>query len=113
MPRYIDADKHLQKLGERRDTAIIWELNCNDEETKDRAQEAILIFNECILELINAPTADVRENVRGEWEEYRDWKHGSFKHRCSECGYHDNERDDLGTYNFCPHCGAEMEVKHE
>ena len=42
------------------------------------------------------------------WEEYRDWKHGSFKHRCSECGYHDNERDDLGTYNYCPHCGAQM-----
>lgn len=62
--RYIDADKHLQKLGERRDTAIIWELNCNDEATKDRAQEAILIFNECILELINAPTADVVEVVR-------------------------------------------------
>lgn len=64
MNRYIDADKHLQKLGERRDTAIIWELNCNDEATKDRAQEAILIFNECILELINAPTADVVEVVR-------------------------------------------------
>lgn len=64
MSRYIDADKHLQKLGERRDTAIIWELNCSDEATKDRAQEAILIFNECIVELINAPTADVVEVVR-------------------------------------------------
>lgn len=64
MSRYIDADKHLQKLRERRDTAIIWELNCNDEATKDRAQEAILIFNECISELIDAPTADVVEVVK-------------------------------------------------
>ena len=71
MSRYIDADKHLQKLGERRDTAIIWELNCNDEATKDRAQEAILIFNECILELINAPTADVVEVVRCKDCKYR------------------------------------------
>ena len=73
MSRYIDADEHLQKLGERRDTAIIWELNCNDEATKDRAQEAILIFNECISELINTPTADVVEVVR-----------------CKDCKYYEN-----------------------
>lgn len=107
MSRYIDADKHLQKLGERRDTAIIWELNCNDEATKDRAQEAILIFNECILELINAPTADVRENIRGEWRTtYFD--HVAMGERpkilyCSVC----NQCIAYPT-NYCPNCGADM-----
>ena len=103
MSRYIDADEHLQKLRERRDTAIIWELNCNDEATKDRAQEAILIFNECISELINAPTADVRENVRGEWIEQEDDYYHYWE--CSECGFGVG-LDDIK--NYCPNCGADM-----
>lgn len=108
--RYIDADKHLQKLGERRDTAIIWELNCNDEATKDIAREAILIFNECILELINAPTADVRENVKGEWIERKPVHLGKVIKGlgsvfiCSVCG----EEVDCKPYNFCPNCGSDM-----
>ena len=103
MSRYIDADKHLQKLGERRDTAIIWELNCNDEATKDRAQEAILIFNECILELINAPTADVRENIKGEWKIYCDDKGVVQDCYCDQCGF-----NSVIGGNFCPNCGADM-----
>ena len=106
MPRYIDADKHLQKLGERRDTAIIWELNCNDEATKDIAREAILIFNECILELINAPTADVRENVRGEWIKLDE--EPVYIIECSECG--DKLLNMIGQPlpKFCSNCGADM-----
>lgn len=109
MSRYIDADKHLQKLRERRDTAIMWELNCNDEATKDRAKEAILIFNECISELIDAPTADVRENVKGEWIRHTEQKniYGGKCVECSECGekymvqYIEDEK-------FCRNCGADM-----
>ena len=118
MNRYIDADKHLQKLGERRDTAIIWELNCNDEATKDRAQEAILIFNECILELINAPTADVRENVKGRWVEVVDRtemydkegvKTWGMLFQCNQCGFVLNAVEGhTGQYNYCPNCGAKM-----
>ena len=102
MSRYIDADKHLQKLGERRDMAIIWELKCNDEATKDRAQEAILIFNECMLELINAPTADVRDDATahkvvggGERDGATCW------FECDNCGL----AVDIGDV-FCKHCGA-------
>ena len=50
------------------------------------------------------PTADVRENVRGEWilkEDRRivdgyDWK-------CNQCGSWQRY-----TSNFCPNCGADM-----
>lgn len=118
MSRYIDVDKHLQKLGERRDTAIIWELNCNDEATKDRAQEAILIFNECISELINAPTADVRENVKGMWVKVVDRtemydkegvKTWGMLFQCNQCGFVLNAIEGhTGQYNFCPNCGADM-----
>ena len=96
MNRYIDADKHLQKLGERRDTAIIWELNCNDEATKDRAQEAILIFNECILELINAPTADVVEVVR-----CKDCKHRPIDTQEEGNGFDYEFPEEYGCPGYC------------
>ena len=48
------------------------------------------------------------DRPKGEWEEMRNWRNGSFYSRCSECGYFDDERDDLTAYNFCPQCGAKM-----
>ena len=46
------------------------------------------------------PTADVRENVRGEWIEV---KH-TFLDQCSNCGYITADV----TTNYCPNCGADM-----
>ena len=50
------------------------------------------------------PTADVRENVRGEW--IRDNSKATTVYapcKCSVCG---NWNDKVT--NFCPNCGAEM-----
>ena len=66
------------------------------------------------------PTADVRENVRGEWKldpNGMDWNIPAY--RCSECGFVANyigvEANGLGNNpmnwagsNFCPNCGAQM-----
>ena len=51
------------------------------------------------------PSAD---RPRGEWREERNWRNASFYSVCSECGYFDDERDDLTAYNYCPYCGADM-----
>ena len=59
------------------------------------------------------PTADVRENVRGEWIDdgiHGDWAWETDGHgvcwqiwKCSRCGRGTKIRS-----NFCPSCGAEM-----
>ena len=63
----------------------------------------------------NVPTADVRENVRGEWIEDNS-REKSMMWRCSVCGriaYYPtigprkSYKKHCG-YNFCPNCGAEM-----
>ncbi len=75
MSRYIDADALFMDVIHRYDY-------CDD-----------------FIEMIEAmPTADVRENVHGEWIKIH-WK--AF--RCSEC-------KGINEYytNFCPNCGAEM-----
>lgn len=52
-------------------------------------------------------SADVRENVRGEWKCNIEWGYGT----CSVCGRifpirNGNPKAD--RYNYCPNCGADM-----
>jgi len=100
MARYIDADK-------MRDNAIRMGFHST---------------TMTISELIDLqPTADVRENVRGEW--ILDEDDGDC--RCSHCGIaidqmHKNKHGLLNAltngkwwtfYSFCPNCGADMRGK--
>ena len=56
------------------------------------------------------PTADVRENVRGEWIEKKPMNFGKCVNglgsifKCSVCG----EEISCCTTNYCPNCGADM-----
>lgn len=47
------------------------------------------------------PTADVRENVRGDWIHISDGYCDFLK--CSQCGKATDSKS-----NYCPNCGAEM-----
>lgn len=87
MSRYIDADKlHPDKLTVGGSLAI--------------SQSQIA----------EQPTADVRENVRGEWQqEGNDYNVNAWK--CSICGWsvilHSGTPSDQHC-NFCTNCGADM-----
>ena len=64
--------------------------------------------------LISAiPPADVRENVKGQWLDYRDnpikfYFDGRYSAHCSVCGYHPEYEEEMRSANFCPNCGADM-----
>lgn len=82
--RYIDADKLKEVFDEHEDDYGY--LHGYWEEFID-----------------NAPTADVRENVKGEWI----FPYGDKKYkRCSACGK--TFYSIPATSNFCPNCGADM-----
>lgn len=55
----------------------------------------------------NIPAADVRPVKRGKWLEYDDTEY--FRAKCSLCG---NWIDTRHGTNYCPNCGAQMEVEH-
>ena len=65
------------------------------------------------------PSADVRENVSGEWEEIEviaeaydisGVKTWASKMKCDQCGFTTIAIEGhFSQYNFCPNCGAEME----
>ena len=92
MSRYIDADKLLEK----------WEQT-----EKELVEFSFILALQGVMnEVKSAPTADVRENVRGEWElcEDADGEYGV----CSVCGT-DADFSHYGlAYPFCPNCGASM-----
>jgi len=57
-----------------------------------------------VTRLLSLPSADVRENVRGEWinRSLNIVYPVSERYTCSVCGIH------AYSYNFCPNCGADM-----
>lgn len=88
MARYIDTDDFINYIR----TLSIW--------SKTYEVEALRAINELLNQI---PTADVRENIKGEW------KHTiTYYPYCSECGWMPEEDEMLHTKDFCPHCGADM-----
>lgn len=98
MSRYIDAEKINAKLM--------------DEYYGMISDESMKIYK--IMRMLdNAPTADVKEVKHGRWIEQvkirKDGKPRLVHWQCSLCGVF------LGTStaNFCPHCGAKMDLEDE
>ena len=60
-----------------------------------------------INDIKNAPTADVRENVRGKWIPVTNGRGGS---ECNQCHAYAPTYQNGTEYNsnFCPNCGAYM-----
>lgn len=94
MSRYIDADKLKQEFN---------------------TSGVVYTYGTQIISMVdNQPTADVRENVRGEWEHwgspFSDESEVIDTIVCSVCGARFIEPKDetKGEYNYCPNCGAQM-----
>lgn len=97
MSRYIDAENILYS------SVMVEEDNGNYRKMWIATKEDIDAI----------PTADVRENVKGEWIDcgvHGDWAwemdgHGNCWHiwKCSKCEYKTEHCN-----NYCPNCGADM-----
>ena len=103
--RFIDADA----LAEYEENAWDWE-------TVDYIQTTTAI-NQIISDIRNESTADVRENVHGEWIRHtrvedvydiKGIKTWGIKHQCNRCTFTTIAIEDFGYYQFCPNCGADM-----
>lgn len=83
MNRYIDTDKLIEYTNNTKDKTI----DAND--------------------IARFPTADVRENVRGEWIHDEITMNGNTVYtpnaKCSICDCYVFQES-----NFCPSCGADM-----
>ena len=99
MSRYIDADELMRDV-EKAENSMEYHGQEFSYSFLSSSQEISTewYFVEGLIE--NAPTADVRENVRGEWIPTEG--HMVPIYRCNKCN-----NLSLGG-NFCPNCGADM-----
>lgn len=56
-----------------------------------------------------APSADVVLVRHGRWIHTDLAAHWYGKDECSECTYHEKDRNDLSHLNYCPNCGCKMD----
>lgn len=108
MRRYIDVDEYAKKLLIKKHEVIKARLLTGDEVAKHMWDSVVNTMNECCVILESMPTADVRENVKGEWivDDPR-------SEHCSNCGheYYITSLFMVGINDeppFCPNCGADM-----
>lgn len=71
-------------------------------------------FNDAIEIVENQQTADVSAVIHGQWIEYP----RAYYFKCSNCKYTVPYKKAVliggkREYNYCPHCGARMDVKKE
>lgn len=94
--RLIDADAVVKRLEE-------W--NTND--SMDKA-----LYNFTLCRITEQPTIEP-ERKTGKWHP-RIYSHIEMM-VCSECNSEFSYDAETGVrdYNYCPHCGARMEVEHE
>lgn len=115
MPRYIDAYKLITAVRTFFFTVIneAEPLMADDEEAFDlKIVNPLLEANKVIRRIIREqPTVDVVKVVHGEWIEdiayYDENGCPCIVARCSNCG------EAYPTYNYCPNCGAKMDLKGE
>lgn len=63
-----------------------------------------------IINVKNQPKVDVEEVRHGEWIHTDQAEYWTSKDECSECHYHTRDRSDLSFFNYCPNCGAKMDL---
>ena len=56
-------------------------------------------------------TAFFRRVMYGRWVHTDLAAHWHGKDECSECAYHEHDRRDLSHFNYCPNCGAKMDLE--
>lgn len=105
MAIYIDADKIILNGLENKSIEV------RTKELIEKDEYVVsLLFRDLQKFIDSLPTADVRENVKGEWikESEHSVMGDGYMWFCSICGRREYFNFRGQKDNFCPNCGADM-----
>ncbi len=109
--RLINGDRLLMKLKQNR---LLFLKACGDfssfsEKDKSRVDE----IDNCIAEIVNAPTIDPEElRPKGRWIVLDECSNaGVYCSNCHKAVYKEHYKNVKIKSNYCPKCGAKMEVE--
>lgn len=97
MARLIDVDKVINSMQK-----------CLDENPDQKDSVAYFAFDAIITALKQEPTVDAVPVVHGDWVDGRPYVNSRWK-VCSVC--HQTAPEPHGGYNYCPNCGATMDLE--
>lgn len=91
------------------DSLVKKEIKCDNIENIIFAKAMETAFNMIEQAVREVPAADVVEVIHAKWE-HTHTSESYFNEcwRCSACGFEDTEGF---VFEFCPHCGAKMDLK--
>ena len=69
-------------------------------------------FETLVSDLRDMKAADVAPVRNGRWEKVAWWQHQN-RYECNECSLCGCRVKPKFTYNYCPHCGAKMDLPDE
>ena len=96
MAKYIDREALVELIDERNRNTCNGALSC-------------LQLKRMALAI---PAADVAPVRRGMWEKAAWWQHQN-RYECNECSVCGCRVKPKFTYNYCPHCGADMREEEQ
>ena len=108
MAEYIDRDA-LRDTVESIDWYSVYKGRLID--GAPSSANALYKANDIYSAIDNAPAADVAPVRHGRWIHTDLAAHWLGKDECSECTYHEKDRSDLSHFNYCPNCGAKMDLE--
>lgn len=65
----------------------------------------MIFASEALKKLVDVPAEDVEPVIHGRWLKNTRFK--EKRRKCSECGF-----DSEFEFNFCPNCGAKMDLRY-
>jgi hypothetical protein len=72
-----------------------------------------LLAAKVLREVSDAPAADVAPVRHGAWYQcFEDWRQQQEGDKCSVCGF-EYYGTGIRCFQFCPHCGAKMDLEGE
>lgn len=102
MARYVDIDKTIEEAR------LAYCKDCN---SYNGIRCRACAFDDAMLHIEDAPTADVVEVKHGYWKEcFEDWRKQIAGDECSACGFQ-HYGTCISHYHYCPNCGAKMDEK--
>lgn len=104
MPRYIDADKLMERVNCKRYRKYHTCVGCDFFDEQDSWCSGELFG----VQIMDAPAENVAPVVHAHWIDVDANDPFLLHGKCSHCGYEQWIRSDL---RFCPNCGAKMDEK--
>ena len=109
MPEYMNKEVFLSSMGLTGDETKYGNRDAEHQHRSYSTYMSYEIMDSLEDSIVEEELAPVRH---GRWEKVAWWQHQN-RYECNECSICGCRVKPKFTYNYCPHCGAKMDLPDE